>query len=45
VDSDGRLLMVSLRQADIADSTGAEWVLMALKKRWPWVKHLYAHAA
>ncbi|WP_151635958.1 IS5 family transposase [Noviherbaspirillum aerium] len=45
VDSDGRLLMVNLTPADIADSTGAEWVLVALKKRWPWVKHLFADAA
>ncbi|GAB3555496.1 IS5-like element ISMac15 family transposase [Noviherbaspirillum agri] len=45
VDADGRLLMVNLTPADIADSTGAEWVLVALKKRWPWVKHLFADAA
>jgi transposase len=45
VDSDGRLLMVNLTPADMADSTGAEWVLVALKKRWPWVKHLFADAA
>lgn len=45
VDADGRLLMVNLTPADMADSTGAEWVLVALKKRWPWVKHLVADAA
>ncbi|MEC4720365.1 IS5 family transposase [Noviherbaspirillum sp. CPCC 100848] len=45
VDSDGRLLMVNLTPADMADSTGAEWLLLALKKRWPWVKHLFADAA
>lgn len=45
VDADGRLLMVNLTPADVADSTGAEWVLIALKKRWPWVKHLFADAA
>jgi transposase len=45
VDADGRLLMVNLTPADMADSTGAEWVLLALKKRWPWVKHLFADAA
>jgi len=33
VDEDGRLLMVNLTPADIADSPGAEWVLLALKKR------------
>jgi putative transposase len=45
VDADGRLLMMNLTPADIADSTGAEPVLLALKKRWPWVKHLFADAA
>lgn len=44
VDVDGSLLMVNLTPADIADSTGTEWVLVALKKRWPWVKHLFADA-
>lgn len=45
VDTDGRLLMVNLTPADVADSTGAEWVLVALKQRWPWVRHLFADAA
>lgn len=45
VDTDGRLLMVNLTPADMADATGAEWVLAALKMRWPWVKHLFADAA
>lgn len=39
VDADGRLLMVRLTPADLADSTGAVPVLDALKQRWPWVKH------
>ena len=45
VDTDGRLLMVNLTTADVADSTGAQAVLDALRKRWPWVKHLFADGA
>jgi transposase len=42
VDTDGRLLAVNLTPADVADSTGAQQVLDAIVKRWPWVKHLLA---
>jgi transposase len=45
VDTDGRLLMVNLTTANIADSTGAQVVVDALRKRWPWVKHLFADGA
>jgi len=45
VDTDGRLLAVNLTSADVADSTGAQLVLDALVKRWPWVKHLFGDAA
>ena len=45
VDTDGRLLMVNITTADIADSTGAQAVLDALRKRWPWIKHLFADGA
>jgi putative transposase len=45
VDTDGRLLMVNLTTADIADSTGAQAVLDALVKRWPRIKHLFADSA
>jgi putative transposase len=45
VDTDGRLLMVNLTTPDIADSTGAEPILAAIRKRWPWVKHLFADGA
>ena len=45
VDTDGRLLMVNLTTADIADSTGAQPVLDAIHKRWPQVKHLFADSA
>src|SRR5271155_4883061 len=42
VDTDGRLLMVNLTTADIADSAGAQAILDAIRKRWPWIKHLFA---
>ncbi len=42
-DTDGRFLMVNLTPADISDS--AQAVLEALRKRWPWVKHLFADGA
>lgn len=45
VDTDGRLLAVNLMPADAADSTGAQMVLDALVKRWPWVKYLFGEAA
>ena len=45
VDTDGRLLMVNLTPGDISDSAGAQVVLEALRKRWPWIKHLFADGA
>jgi len=42
VDTDGRLLMVNLTTADISDSAGGQAILDAIRKRWPWVKHLFA---
>lgn len=45
VDTDGRLLMVHLTSADISDSAGAQAILEAIRKRWPWVKHLLADGA
>jgi len=45
VDTDGRLLMVNLTTANISDSAGGQMVLDALRKRWPWVKHLFADGA
>ena len=45
VDTDGRLLMVNLTTADISDSAGAQVILDAIRKRWPWVKHLFADGA
>jgi len=37
--------MVNLTTADISDSAGAQAVLGAVRKRWPWVKHLFADGA
>jgi transposase len=45
VDTDGRLLMVNLTPADISDSAGAQMILDAIRRRWPWVKHLFADGA
>ena len=35
VDTDGRLLMVRLTPADLAESAGEVMILDALRKRWP----------
>jgi transposase len=45
VDTGGRLLMVNLTPADISDSAGAQIILDGIRKRWPWVKHLFADGA
>lgn len=45
VDTDGRLLMVHLSAADVCDSAGAQVILDAIRRRWPWVKHLFADGA
>ena len=45
VDIDGRLLMVNMTTANISDSAGAREVLRALRKRWPWMKLLFADSA
>jgi transposase len=45
VDTDGRLLMINLTTADISDSAGAQMILAAIRKRWPWLKHLFADGA
>ena len=36
--------MVNLTTADISDSAGAQHILDAIRKRWPWIKHLFADA-
>ena len=45
VDIDGRLLMVNLTTADIADGTGAQAVMDGLRLRWPWIEHLFGDGA
>ena len=45
VDTDGRLLMVNLTNADVQDGPGAEAIVAAVRKRWPWLKHLFADGA
>src|SRR4029453_11275554 len=45
VDTDGRLLAVNLTPADISDRAGAQLILDAIRKRWPWIKHLFADGA
>ncbi len=45
VDTDDRLLMVNLTPADISDSAGAQMILDAIGKRWPWLKLLFADGA
>ena len=42
--TDGRLLMVNLTPANTSDSAGAQTILNAIRKRWPWIKHLFAGA-
>ena len=39
VDTDGWLLMVKLTPADVSDSAGAQEILAAVRKCWPWLKH------
>lgn len=45
VDTDGRLLMVNLTAADVQDATGAEAIIKAVRRRWPWLRHLFADGA
>jgi len=37
--------MVDLTTADISDSAGTQAILAGIRKRCPWVKHLFAAAA
>ena len=45
VDTGGRLLMLNLTPADNSDSAGARLILDAVRKRWPWIKNLFADGA
>ncbi len=37
--------MVNLTTADMSDSAGAQLILDGIRKRWPWLKHLFADGA
>jgi putative transposase len=37
--------MVNLTPADISDNPEAQMILDAIRKRWPWLKHLFADGA
>jgi putative transposase len=37
--------MVNVTIADISDSAGAQVILDAIRKRWPWLKHFFADGA
>ena len=37
--------MVNLTPANLSDRAGAQAILGAVRRRWPWVKHLFADAA
>lgn len=37
--------MVNLATADISDSAGAQTIVAAIRKRWLWLKHLFADGA
>jgi transposase len=37
--------MVNLTTADISDSAGAQQILDAIRKHWPWIKHFFADGA
>jgi transposase len=36
---------MNLTPADISDSSGAQLILDGVRKRWPWLKHLFADGA
>lgn len=36
---------VNLSTADVQDAAGAERIVAAVRKRWPWLKHLFADGA
>ena len=45
VDTDGRLLLVNLTPADVQDAAGAEAIIKAIRRHWPWLRHLFADGA
>ena len=45
VDTDERLLMVNLTTADVQEAQGTEAIVKAVRRRWPWLRHLFADGA
>ena len=45
VDTEGRPLMVNLTPADVQDAAGAERIITAIRRRWPWRRRLFADGA
>ena len=37
--------MVNLTPAHLSDSAGGQVLVAAIRKRWPWIKHLFADGA
>ncbi|WP_157619723.1 transposase [Skermanella stibiiresistens] len=37
MDTDGHLLMLNVTTADVQDAEGAELIIKAILKRWPWL--------
>ncbi len=37
--------MVNVTPADLSDRAGAPPILDGIRKRWPWIKHLFADGA
>ena len=44
-DTGGRPLMVDLTPADVQDAHGAGRIIAAVRRRWPWLEHLFADGA
>lgn len=45
VDTDDRLLIVSLTTANLSGSAGMQVIVAAIFKRWPWLKNPFADGA
>jgi putative transposase len=45
VKAEGRLVMLKLTPAGVRDAAGAERIITAIRKRWPWLKPLFADGA
>jgi hypothetical protein len=45
VETEGRLVMLSLTPAGVQDAADAERIITAIRKRWRWLKPLLADGA